>query len=339
MKNGPVMAGLLLIAGSLALAYSLLAPVKKNAPVSEKPAMAVSEAAVVEAAIKAEAPAVETVIRQEIVTQGVPIVLPVPDEIDFCGERVPLDRPDIKERLERELYIMAHRYHHMVFYIKKGHRVLDIIDKEIARKNLPVDLRYIAVAESDLNPSIRSSAGAKGVWQFMEGTAKRYKLRVDKWVDERMHVAKSTRSALSYLADNKNDLGSWTMAAAAYNMGENRAKRTQKDQRTADFYRLHMNEETSRYIFRILAAKILLSNPEKYGYKIPENEIYASELTKTIRINKAIPDLLAWSHRNNIAYYDLKRLNPWIISDRLPKGAFELILPSGRPETLAFSEN
>jgi hypothetical protein len=325
MERGPVIAGLLLITAAFSSAWLLLKPESPEPepaliPVAVEEKISVSE-------VLPPAEPEKIVVQTEIIMKGVPMVLPIPEKLDFCGERVPLEDPDVRERLERELYIMAHRYQHVVFYIKRGHRVLDVIDSEIDRKGLPKDLRYIAIAESDLMLAIKSPKGARGVWQFMPATAKRYNLRVDTRVDERMHIGKSTRAALDYLADNRAELGSWTMAAAAYNMGEARAARTQKEQRLRNFYKLYMNEETSRYIFRILAAKLLLTNPQQYGYDIPEKEIYPKENVRQIKVSGGVDNLVAWGLQHGTTYYDVKRLNPWIIGDRLPSGNFELVVP------------
>jgi hypothetical protein len=330
MQRGPIIAGILLISLSMGGAWYFLRPETQSPTVDvtvPAPEPVPVSATVPGAGVDFPIPEKEKVIIQEIIRQGVPLVLPVPKKLDFCGERVPLEDPDVRERLERELYIMANRYQHVVFYLKRGHRVLDIIDEEINRKGLPKDLRYIAVAESDLMLAIKSPKGARGVWQFMPATAKRYNLRVDDRIDERMHVAKSTRAALDYLLENKQELGSWTMAAAAYNMGEGRAKRTQQEQKLKNFYKLYMNEETSRYIFRILAAKLLLTDPKKYGYDIPDEEIYPKESLRVIRVSGGISDLVAWSHQHSVTYYDIKRLNPWIIGDKLPTGTFEIAIP------------
>jgi hypothetical protein len=186
---------------------------------------------------------------------------------------------------------------------------------------------YLAVIESDLIPTIRSPKGAKGIWQFMPATARRYGLQVDRYVDERMNLEKATKAAIRYLQDAHERTGNWTLAAAAYNMGVARTKRTIESQKVRNYYQMHINEETSRYVFRILAAKLILENPQKYGYQIPDSEVYQKEEVKTVTVNSGIRDLVDWSKEQGITYYDLKRLNPWIINTRLPSGKFEIDVP------------
>jgi len=161
----------------------------------------------------------------------------------------------------------------------------------------------------------------------MPETAKRYRLTVNKYIDERMHTEKATRAAVRYLRESKEKFGTWTLAAASYNMGVSRTSRTISEQRTKNYYKLHINQETSRYVFRILAVKAILENPELYGYYIPKSESYKQEKTKKVVVRQSIPSLPVWLQRYNLTYYDLKRLNPWVVSTKLPKGVYTFELP------------
>ena len=142
-----------------------------------------------------------------------------------------------------------------------------------------------------------------------------------------MHLEKATRAASKYMKDSKKKFGSWTTAAAAYNMGNARTRRTIKNQRTDNYYDMYLNDETSRYMFRILAAKVIIENPARYGFSFPEDEYYRNEKTKDVVITKGISDIPEWAEKQGFTYYDVRRLNPWIISDQLPRGNFELKIP------------
>lgn len=259
---------------------------------------------------------------------SVPLILPIPENLTFCGERVPLEDPDVRERFEKELYITAHRYYQVIFYLKRGPRIFPEFEQLLRQEKAPLDLIYLSTIESDLIPTIRSPKGALGLWQFIPTTARRYRLRVDKYVDERMHTKKATLAAIQYLKDAKKKFGSWTVAAAAYNMGFDRTKNTIKKQKTDNYYKMHLNPETSRYVFRILAAKAIIESPELYGYSIPKNEEYKKEGFRTIKVNKGIRDIASWADQIGTTYYDIKRLNPWIVNTRLPKGNFLIHIPS-----------
>ncbi|TNE70892.1 lytic transglycosylase domain-containing protein [bacterium] len=268
------------------------------------------------------------IAAQNSALSNIPLILPIPEKLDFCGEPVPLDDPDVLERFEKELYITAHRYYQVVFYLKRGPRIFPELEEYLKQEGAPLDLIYLSVIESDLIPNIRSPKGALGLWQFMPGTAKNYRLRVDKYIDERMHTEKATRAAAKYLKSAYDKFGSWTLAAAAYNMGFSRTQSTIKDQKSDDYYKLFLNAETSRYVFRILAAKVIIENPQLYGYYLPQSEMYKKDDVKKITIQNGIMDLPEWVKQYDITYYDLKRYNPWIINKRLPRGKFTIDIPA-----------
>jgi hypothetical protein len=251
--------------------------------------------------------------------------IPFPKELDFCGEKVPLDNPEIRERAEREFYLLLQQPGQLVLYIKRSGKYFPIYERIIKGMNLPDDLKYLSVAESALYQS-RSSKNAYGLWQFMEGTAKTYGLRIDKYVDERAHFEKSTVAALTYLSNARKNLGSWTLAAAGYNMGNEGVRKAMAKQKVNNYFDLYLNEETSRFIFRIVLIKELLKNSSKYGLDFSNDEIYSFDKTKIVKVNGSIPDLCDWASSNKNSYKDIKLLNPWILTDQLPDGQWEIMI-------------
>jgi len=258
---------------------------------------------------------------------NVPVILPVPERLEFASEEVPLHRPDIRERFEKELYITAHRYYQVVFYLKRAPRILPTLARELKEGGIPEDFKYMAVIESDLLPTIESPVGAKGIWQFMPATARKYGLEVNRYVDERMNLEKATQAAIEFLKNSYQQLDSWTLAAASYNMGLARTKKTVKQQQTRDYYNLYMNSETSRFVFRILAAKVIIGNPGAYGYSMPDHEVYKSTPYREIKVKRGITDLVEWSKSQGFSYYKLKKLNPWILRKKLPVGSYKVRIP------------
>ena len=200
--------------------------------------------------------------------------IPIDKVFSFAEEKVPTENFDVYERLDRELLRNAYFHSSTVMSLKRSKRFFPVIEKILAENGVPEDFKYLAVAESDLSNAV-SPAGAKGVWQFLKATGKAYDLEINSEVDERYHLEKSTKAACTYLKKLKNRFGSWTMAAAAYNMGETKLKSEKEVQRAENYYDLNLNQETSRYVFRILAIKEIMSNPEEYGFLVEENERYA----------------------------------------------------------------
>lgn len=257
----------------------------------------------------------------------VPQILPVPERLFFAGEEVPLHRPDIRERFEKELYITAHRYYQVIFYLKRGPRILPYLKDELSKAGIPEDFAYLAVIESDLIPTITSPKGARGLWQFMPETGRRFGLQVNSSIDERVHVEKSTDAAIRFLKNAREKTGSWTTACAAYNMGLARTIRIMENQGGDSYYKLYLNPETRRYVFKILAAKVIIEHPENFGYTIPENEEYSEEEYQKIRVSRGISDLVEWAEKRGTSYYDIKRMNPWILKQSLPQGNYFLKIP------------
>ena len=256
--------------------------------------------------------------------------LELPDKLDFCGEELPLDDPEIRERAEREFYMLLQQPGQIVLYIKRSGRYFPMFSKVIKEHNMPDDLIYLSVAESALYMA-RSSVGAIGLWQFMPETAKLMGLRVDEFVDERRHPEKSTHAAMKYLKQGYNKHKSWILTAAGYNMGHTGLADNLNFQSVENYFDLHLNEETSRYIFRIAIIKHFMLNADKYGFRVPEEKKYKEEKVQIVKVNGAIADLSAWARANGTSYKHIKRLNPWILKRNLPapdKGdVYEIALP------------
>ncbi|MGN0028539.1 MAG: lytic transglycosylase domain-containing protein [Marinilabiliaceae bacterium] len=241
----------------------------------------------------------------------------LPEKMDFCGEAVPLDREDIRESLDREIITNTFLHSATLLNIKRSGRYFPTIERVLKEMGMPDDLKYVSIAESNLMPTIGSPAGARGMWQFMEGTAKEYGLRVTGEIDERMDVEKSTRAACQMMRDNYRKLGSWALAAAAYNGGAARARRRMEEQHQTDYYDILWADETARYVFRILAYKVIMSDPAKYGFDVSEEELYRPYETREEKLPTPQNDLAQWAIDHGTTYKALRTLNPWIIKSQL----------------------
>jgi membrane-bound lytic murein transglycosylase D len=271
----------------------------------------------------------ESEISNKSITQILSIVPDIPDTLEFAGEILIFDDLDIRERLDKELVVNMHFHSNTIFYLKRANRWFPIMRKILQEEGVHEDLLYLAVIESGLVQAT-SPSGAKGFWQFMEGTAKDYGLIVNTYVDERMHIEKSTKAACAYLKKAYNKFGSWPLAAAAYNRGAGGIQSDMDYQYMNDFFDLHLNQETSRYVFRILAIKLIFKNPKLYGFDIPQEKMYPPYNVKSIKVSDSIKDLPQWAIEHGINYKILKLLNPWLLRSELVVGQnqeFELLLP------------
>ncbi|MDB4325029.1 lytic transglycosylase domain-containing protein [Flavobacteriaceae bacterium] len=237
--------------------------------------------------------------------------LDIPDVMTFAGERVPLQDTDVRERLDREIHVNTYWHSNMLLMIKKANRFFSEIEPLLKKYNLPDDFKYLAVAESGLD-NVTSHAGASGFWQFMKATGKEYGLEINNYVDERYNLELATKVAAQYLINSKELFGSWTNAAAAYNAGNAGITKQMKRQDATDYYSLLLNSETGRYVFRILAFKEILSNPEKYGFYVDQQDLYQAIPTKTIIIETPIEDFAKFAKQQGINYKILKIHNPWL---------------------------
>jgi hypothetical protein len=230
----------------------------------------------------------------------------------LAGERVPVENFDVLERFERELLVNVYRHSATIMILKRSTRHFPVIESILKENGIPEDFKYLAVAESDLL-NATSPAGAKGYWQFMKGTAEDYGLEVSDDVDERNHLEKSTLAACRHIQSLKNRFGSWALAAAAYNMGASALSKEMELQKASRFYDLNLSEETNRYVFRILAFKEIMSQPEKYGFKIPRTHYYKPLSEYAIaNVDTSIVSLGDFAKENKTSYRLLKVYNPWL---------------------------
>ena len=242
--------------------------------------------------------------------------VPYPSEMNFSGETVPTTDNDVSERLDREMVTNMNYHSNTTLVIKRANKVFPIIEPILKRNGVPDDFKYLAVIESSLVNAV-SPAGARGVWQFMPATAKEYGMEVTDHVDERYHLEKSTEAACKYLNDAYKKFGNWTLVAASYNGGMAGVNRVLEAQQVSSYYDALFYEETGRYVFRILALKEIMKNSPKYGFDIPQNELYVNVPTKKLNIDSSIDDLALFALEQGTNYKTLKVLNPWLRDKKL----------------------
>jgi hypothetical protein len=259
--------------------------------------------------------------------------------MNFCGEKVDLKSEDIWERMDKELLKNIYWQSNTMLYLKRANKFFPIIEPILKANNIPDDFKYLAVIESGLEDVI-SPSGAAGFWQILKGTAKEYGLEVNPAIDERYNLEKSTLIACRYLQKSYGKFGSWTLAAASYNKGQNGVRRLAEKQGTNNYYNLYLNSETSRYVFRIIAVKEILENPKKYGFIYREKDLYVMPKYKTIEIDATISDLANFATANGTNYKLLKQLNPWLRNTSLPdksRRKYILKIPTD-PSLLVFDD-
>ena len=262
-----------------------------------------------------------------------------PANMNFCGEKVDLKSEDIWERMDKELLKNIYWQSNTMLYLKRANKFFPIIEPILKANNIPDDFKYLAVIESGLEDVI-SPSGAAGFWQILKGTAKEYGLEVNPAIDERYNLEKSTLIACRYLQKAYGKFGSWTLAAASYNKGQNGVRRLIEKQGTNNYYNLYLNSETSRYVFRIIAVKEILENPKKYGFIYREKDLYVMPKYKTIEIDATISDLANFATANGTNYKLLKQLNPWLRNTSLPdksRRKYILKIPTD-PSLLVFDD-
>lgn len=253
--------------------------------------------------------------------------------LDFCGETVELENPTVRERLEKELLLTLWDRPQIVLWIKRSNRFFPIIEKRLQEHNMPQDLKYIAIIESALRPHAGSRKGAIGFWQFMEATGGKYGLVINSEKDERRNIFRSTDAAITYFKQLHELLGSWTLAAAAYNMGEQGLQSEILTQKTNNYYHLYLPLETQRYIMRAIAAKIILSAPESYGFQFTEADLYPPLQYDRIRLECFQETPLAIIAQAADTYFKMiKDLNPEIRGHYLAAGSHWLLIPPGAAE-------
>lgn len=237
--------------------------------------------------------------------------LQIPEELNFSGESMPLYNPDIYERMDRELLVNTYWQSNGLLMFKRAKKYFPIIEPILEKNGVPDDFKYLAVIESGLTNAV-SPAGARGVWQIMKATGQENGLEVNDNVDERYHLEKATEVACDYLKDAKKELGSWTLAAAAYNAGVYGMKKRLNEQNVTDYYDLLLGEETGRYLFRVVALKEILSNPKKYGFNFRDKDLYDNVPTYKVEVDTAVTDFTEFAEQFGINYKILKLHNPWL---------------------------
>ena len=255
--------------------------------------------------------------------------LELPDTLSFAGEKVSLDSPDLRERLDRELLVNTYWQSNMMLLLKRANKYFPTIEKILNEEGVPGDLKYLSVIESGLE-NVVSPAGARGFWQIMRTTGREYGLEVNSNVDERYHIAFSTRMAAQYLKKAKKKFGSWTLAAASYNRGMSGIQRNLNTQKVESYFDLRLGQETSRYVFRVLAVKEIIENPSKYGYVFDDTDLYYSVPVRLHGLDTAISNLTAFAEKMGVNYKILKIHNPWLLQNHLNNRSrkyYEIAIP------------
>ncbi|MBG6130531.1 hypothetical protein IWQ47_002007 [Aquimarina sp. EL_43] len=263
-----------------------------------------------------EKPLAQEILEEKLVNDYNVYAIAMPDNLNFSGELVPIENPDIRERMDRELLVNTYWQSNGLLLFKRANKYFPIIEPILKEQGVPDDFKYLAVIESSLTQAV-SPARATGFWQILKGTAKEYGLEVNENVDERYHIEKSTEVACKYLKSAKEKFGSWTLAAAAYNAGRAGINRRLEKQKAASYYDLLLGEETGRYVFRIVAVKEILSNPKKYGFNFSNEDLYTHIPTFNVLVDEPIADFTDFAEQYDINYKILKLHNPWLREARL----------------------
>jgi membrane-bound lytic murein transglycosylase D len=244
----------------------------------------------------------------------------LPIKLDFAGENVPLKDIEVRERLDREIIVNSFRHSSTLLLMKRANQWTPTLIKILKEQGVPEDFAYLSMAESDLT-QVSSPSNASGFWQFLKPTAIQYGLIVNDEVDQRFDIEKSTYAACKYLQDSYNQLGSWTLAAAGYNMGMSGVGRQAIEQGSNNYYDLYLNTETSRYVFRILALKLIHQNPSNFDYRIEASDLYEPYQYKEIPVSGSVNSWISFAKDNNISYKELRRHNPWIRTTSMKNSA------------------
>ncbi len=255
--------------------------------------------------------------------------LVLPEKLDFAGEAVPLNLYYVREGLDRELLVNTYWQSSTLIMLKKTNRYFQLMTPILKKNNIPDDFKYLALIESGLS-NVTSAAGASGFWQFIPGTGKKYGLEITSEVDERYNLEKATEAACKLLKHSYTAYGNWTLSAAAYNAGEAGIQSDLDKQKASSYYNLHLNTETSRYVFRILALKLLYEHPTEFGYFIRQKDLYPPIPTYTVTIDTTVKDLVALAKKLEVNYHVFKEFNPWLRTDKLtvaPGKKYVLTIP------------
>ena len=257
----------------------------------------------------------------------------LPQEVSLCGERVPLEDRNVWENLDREFLVTLDSEAQVLLWMKRAKRYFPYIEKRLEERGLPDDLKYITITESGLRPYAVSSSGASGIWQFIASTGEKYGMKRNRVIDERFDFFKATEGALTYLKSLYEEFKSWTLAMAAYNAGENRVRKEIDLQKTKDYFYLDLPMETERYVYKIAVAKIILSEPEKYGFHLEKNEFYDLLQVERVPIELTQPlPIIDVARAVGFFYKEIKEMNPQLSEETIPPGTHVLNLPPGTSE-------
>ena len=257
----------------------------------------------------------------------------LPQEVSLCGERVPLEDRNVWENLDREFLVTLDSEAQVLLWMKRARRYFPYIEKRLKEIGLPDDLKYVAITESGLRPYAVSSSGASGIWQFIASTGEKYGMKRNRVIDERFDFFKATEGALTYLKSLYEEFKSWTLAMAAYNAGENRVRKEIDLQKTKDYFYLDLPMETERYVYKIAVAKVILSEPEKYGFHLEKNEFYDLLQVERVSIELTQPlPIIDVARAVGFFYKEIKEMNPQLSEETIPPGTHVLNLPPGTSE-------
>ena len=253
----------------------------------------------------------------------------IPKKIFFADEELPIKSFDVYESLDNEMLANGFWHSQMIRFLKRAHRYFQIIEPILKKNNIPDDFKYLAVAESALSNAV-SPSGAKGFWQFLSKTGKEYNLVINKEVDERYNLEKTTQAACDYFNDAYKKYKNWTLVAASYNMGMGGLSRQIKKQHVYSYYDLLLNKETSRYIYRIVAIKTIMEDPHSYGFRLRKDDLYPAIPVKIVKVDSTINDLVSFAFQQKTNYKILKLLNPWLRKSYLKnieKRSYQIKIP------------
>ncbi len=276
--------------------------------------------------------------QNQIKEQYFAYAFPLPETIVFAGENVPLENFDTRESLDLEIQKVAYWHSELLLYMKRANRTFPIIEPILKKNGIPDDFKYFAVCESGLL-NVTSPSGAKGIWQFMDETAKSYNLEVSDEVDERYNLELATEAACKYFKDSYRKYKNWSMVAASYNTGQTNLTLKQKEQNQDNYYDLLLNEETARYVFRTIAIKLVMSEPQNFGFVCRNKDLYPIIHSHVCEIDSSIGNLADFAEKNNTNYKILKFLNPWLRKNVLSnkdKKTYRIAIPEKNARTLDY---
>ncbi|MGM9759042.1 MAG: lytic transglycosylase domain-containing protein [Parabacteroides sp.] len=280
------------------------------------------------------------VLRQKPVISSVTMTPEIPDKVSFCGQTIDLRRYNMHEGFDREISTFTYLHATTMLYIKRANRYFPIIEPILKANGIPDDLKYLAVIESNLDPRIKSPAGALGMWQLMSATAKEQGLVITPTVDERCHVEKATEAACRYMKAAYAKYGDWAAVASSYNAGMGRISGELNKQDADNTFDLWLVEETTRYVYRIMAIKQIFEHPYKYGFVMQPRDLYRPIACKEVTVSSDVPDLSAFAKSHGVTYADLKRFNPWLRDRKLQTGGKQFTLKIPLEQELYYtSEN